>query len=156
MFKIEKTWFLLVLWVAKNSKNKQKKSRSSRPEVFFKKAVIENVDKVTGKHLRGSLYNIVTECVVIWILQNIWKILNPICHVVVPGSIDFEDLAVVFSAHVYRENKEHVYLSGKIWSNRLEKVYSSYSNRKTRCSKLYNHNIGIQNKCRFCNTMIIL
>ena len=42
------------------------------------------------------------------------KILNPICHVVVPGSIDFEDLAVVFSAHVYRENKEHVYLSGKI------------------------------------------
>ena len=65
MFKIEKTWFLLVLWVAKNSKNKQKKSRSSRPEVFFKKAVIENVDKVTGKHLRGSLYNIVTGCVVI-------------------------------------------------------------------------------------------
>ena len=42
------------------------------------------------------------------------KILNPICHVVVPGSIDFEDLTVVFSAHVYRENKEHVYLSGKI------------------------------------------
>ena len=42
------------------------------------------------------------------------RILNPICHVVVPGSIDFEDLAVVFSAHVYRENKEHVYLSGKI------------------------------------------
>ena len=64
MFKINKTWFLLVLWVAKNSKNK-KKSRSSRPEVFFKKAVIENVDKVTGKHLRWSLYNIVTGCVVI-------------------------------------------------------------------------------------------
>ena len=50
------------------------------------------------------------------------KILNPICHVVVPSSIDFEDLAVVFSAHVYRENKEHVYLSGKIRSNRLEKA----------------------------------
>ena len=48
------------------------------------------------------------------IIQTAWKILNPICHVVVPGSIDFEDLAVVFSAHVYRENKEHVYLSGKI------------------------------------------
>ena len=42
------------------------------------------------------------------------KILNPICHVVVPGSSDFEDLAVVFSAHVLRENKKHVYLSGKI------------------------------------------
>ena len=80
-------------------------------------------------------------------IDNFRKILNPICHVVVPGSIDFEDLAVVFSAHVYRENKEHVYLSGKIRRNRLEKVYSSYSNRKTRCSKLYNHNIGIQNKC---------
>ena len=42
------------------------------------------------------------------------KILNPICHLVVPGSSDFEDLAVVFSAHVYRENKKQVYLNGKI------------------------------------------
>ena len=46
--------------------------------------------------------------------RNRRKILNPICHVVVPGSSDFQDLAVVFTAHVCRENKEHVYLSSKI------------------------------------------
>ena len=33
--------------------------------------------------------------------------------------------------------KKHLYLSGKIWSNKLEKVYLSYSNRKTKCSKPY-------------------
>ena len=29
-----------------------------------------------------------------------WKILNPICHVVVPCSSDYDDLAVVFSPHI--------------------------------------------------------
>ena len=46
--------------------------------------------------------------------ENTWKILKTICHVFVPGSSDFQDLPVVFSAHVLYENKKHVYLSGKI------------------------------------------
>ena len=33
------------------------KNRSSRPEVFFEKAVLRNFAKFTGKHLRQSLFN---------------------------------------------------------------------------------------------------
>ena len=51
---------------------------------------------------------------------------------------DFEDLTDVFFAHVLCENKKHVYLSGKIWNNKLEKVYLGYNQtKKTRCSKPY-------------------
>ena len=39
-------------------------------------------------------------------MQFIGKILNPICHVVLPWSSDFEDLAGVFSVNVLRENKK--------------------------------------------------
>ena len=41
--------------------------------------------------------------------------------VVVPGSSDFEDLAVVFSAYILCENKTHVYLSDKVWSNKFNR-----------------------------------
>ena len=40
--------------------------------------------------------------------------INTICHVVVPDSSGFEDLAGVFSAYILRENKKHMYLSSKI------------------------------------------
>ena len=40
--KIEKTWFQLVYWVAKNSLVNEKKSRSSRPEVFYQKGFLKN------------------------------------------------------------------------------------------------------------------
>ena len=52
---IEKNSFLLVHWVAKNSKTNEK-TRSSRPEVFFKKRVFKNFAKFTGKHLRWSIF----------------------------------------------------------------------------------------------------
>ena len=46
--------------------------------------------------------------------ENTWKIVNTICHVVITGSSNFQDLPLVFSGHVLYENKKHVYLSGKI------------------------------------------
>ena len=51
MFKIGNTWFILVYWVAKKKKKLMKKSRSSHPEVFRKKQVLENFTEFTEKQL---------------------------------------------------------------------------------------------------------
>ena len=63
-------------------------SRSSRPKVFFKKGILKNFAKVTGKHLYQSLFfNKVAELkpatlfkkidsdtgVFLWILRNFWE-----------------------------------------------------------------------------------
>ena len=43
--KIEKSWLLLVHWLTKTVKQKQKKSTSGRPEVFCKKQVLKQIYK---------------------------------------------------------------------------------------------------------------
>ena len=58
MFKNRKNLFLLVYWVAQNSKMYEK-SRSSCPEVFREK-VLKNFAKFAGKYLRWSLSLTVT------------------------------------------------------------------------------------------------
>ena len=82
------------------------------------------------------------------------KILNPICNVVVPCSSDFEGLAVVFSTHVLRENRKHVYLSGKYEAISQKKFIQVIQIEKLAAANFII--IRIRNKCRFCNTKIIL
>ena len=53
MFKNRKPWFLLVHWVAKNSKA-NKKIQKQLPEVLCKKGVLKNFAKFTEKYLRCS------------------------------------------------------------------------------------------------------
>ena len=54
--RVEKAWFLFVHWVAKNSKTNEKIQKQSCREVFCKKGVVKNIAKLTGKHLRWSLF----------------------------------------------------------------------------------------------------
>ena len=87
------------------------------------------------------------------ILYNKRKILNPICHVVVPGSSDFEELAVVFSAHALCENKKC------IWAVKYEVISRKKFIPVIQIEKPGVANLiikRIQNKCIFCNTKIIL
>ena len=75
----------------------------------------ENESSITG--LKAVFISLPLPSHHIMVTHNgspLWKILNTICHVVVPDSSGFEDLAGVFSAYILRENKKHMYLSSKI------------------------------------------